>query len=195
MKKYILALVLVFAFGFVGCQKTSPPATPSKTDTKSETKINNTDNEKTDDEKVEANISLADAIKVFTDKYPEASIEQISFDADNQVKKYEIEAFDKSNEYEIEISAKDGSIIKDKFEKDNTLNKKSIDTGLISKVDALIEAALKDAGQGYKLDSYSIDYGESGAYNELDIEVRDSNGKDKEYKYNLETSKLIEKYQ
>lgn len=195
MKKYILALVLVFAFGFVGCQKTAPPATPSKMDTKSETKINNTDNEKADDEKVEANINLADAIKVFTDKYPEASIEQISFDAYNQVKKYEIEAFDKSNEYEIEISAKDGSIIKDKVEKDNTSNKKSIDTGLISKVDALIEAVIKDAGQGYKLDSYSIDYGESGAHNELDIEVKDSNGKDKEYKYNLETSELIEKDQ
>lgn len=185
MKKFIL--VLVFALGFAGCQK------PADTDTKNETQVTDTTDEKATDQAAAENISLEDALKMFTDKYPEASIEEVSFDVDNKVAKYEIEAFDDSNEYEMEISAKDGSIIKDKSEKDNTANKKAIDTSLISKVDDFVAETIKDAGPDYYLDSYSIDYEESGAYTKLEIEVENSNGKDIEYKYNMETGELIKK--
>ena len=185
-------LVLVFALGFAGCQKANTPA-PAETDTKNETQVTDTTDEKATDQKVADNISLEDALKVFTDKYPEASIEEVSFDIDNKVAKYEIEAFDDSNEYEMEISAKDGSIIKDKSEKDNTANKKAIDTSLISKVDDFVAETIKDAGSDYYLDSYSIDYEESGAYTQLEVEVKNSNGKDIEYKYNMETGKMIKK--
>ena len=130
---------------------------------------------------------------MFTNKYPEANIEDISFDKDKQTYKYEIEAFDESNEYDIEISAKDGSIIKDNSEKDHTANKKAIDNGLVSKVDGLIVDILKDAGSDYYLDSYSIEYDETKAYTQLEIEVKNSSGKDIEYKYNLETGELIKK--
>lgn len=192
MKKFIL--VLVFALGFAGCQKANT-TTPTDTNTKNETQVTDTTDEKATDQKVADNISLADALKVFTDKYPDASIEDISFDVDNNVAKYEIEAFDESNEYEMEISAKDGSIIKDKSEKDNTANKKAIDTSLISKVDDFVADSLKDAGSDYYLDSYSMDYEETGAYTQLEVEVVNSNGKDIEYKYNLETGELVEKDQ
>lgn len=190
MKKFIL--VLVFALGFAGCQKANTPA-PTDTDTKNETQVTDTTGEKATEQTAAENISLEDALKVFTDKYPEANIEDISFDVDNKVAKYEIEAFDDSNEYEMEISAKDGSIIKDKSEKDNTANKKAIDTSLISKVDDFVAETIKDAGPDYYLDSYSIDYEESGAYTQLEVEVKDSNGKDIEYKYNMETGELIKK--
>lgn len=190
MKKFIL--VLVFALGFAGCQKANT-TTPTDTNTKNETQVTDTTDEKATDQKVADNISLADALKVFTDKYPDASIEDISFDVDNNVAKYEIEAFDDSNEYDMEIAAKDGSIIKDKSEKDNTANKKAIDTSLISKVDDFVAETIKDAGSDYYLDSYSMDYEESGAYTKLEIEVENSNGKDIEYKYNMETGELIKK--
>lgn len=190
MKKFIL--VLVFAFAFVGCQKANT-TTPTDTNAKNETQVTDTTDEKATDQKDITSISLEDAIKVFTDKYPEANIEDISFDVDNNVAKYEIEAFDDSNEYDMEIAAKDGSIIKDNFEKDNTTDKKAIDTSLISKVDDFVSDAIKDAGSDYYLDSYSIDYEETGAYTELDIEVKDSNGTDIEYKYNMETGELIKK--
>lgn len=190
MKKFIL--VLVFALGFAGCQKANTPA-PAETDTKNETQVTDTTDEKATDQAAAENISLEDALKVFTDKYPDASIEDISFDVDNNVAKYEIEAFDDSNEYDMEIAAKDGSIIKDNFEKDNTANKKAIDTSLISKVDDFVAETIKDAGSDYYLDSYSIDYEESGAYTKLEIEVETSNGKDIEYKYNMETGELIKK--
>ena len=191
MKKFLL--VLVFALGFAGCQKAPTTQTPAETDTKNETEVNDTTDERATDQKDVTIISLEDAIKVFTDKYPEANIEDISFDVDNKVAKYEIEAFDDSNEYDMEISAKDGSIIKDNFEKDNTANKKAIDTSLISKVDDFVAETIKDAGSDYYLDSYSIDYEESGAYTQLEVEVVNSNGKDIEYKYNMETGELIKK--
>lgn len=190
MKKFIL--VLVFALGFAGCQKANTPA-PTDTNTKNETQVSDTTDKTTTDQAAAENISLEDALKVFTDKYPEASIEEVSFDVDNKVAKYEIEAFDDSNEYEMEISAKDGSIIKDKSEKDNTANKKAIDTSLISKVDDFVAETIKDAGPDYYLDSYSIDYEETGAYTQLEVEVVNSNGKDIEYKYNMETGELIKK--
>ena len=190
MKKFIL--VLVFALGFAGCQKANTPA-PADTNTKNDSQVSDTIDEKATDQAAAENISLEDAIKVFTDKYPEANIEDISFDVDNKVAKYEIEAFDDSNEYDMEIAAKDGSIIKDNFEKDNTANKKAIDTSLISKVDDFVAETIKDAGSDYYLDSYSIDYEESGAYTQLEVEVKDSNGKDIEYKYNMETGELIKK--
>lgn len=192
MKKFVL--VLVFAFAFVGCQKANTnTTTPTDTNTKNETQVNDTTDEKATDQKDVTSISLENALKVFTDKYPEASIEEVSFDVDNKVAKYEIEAFDESNEYEMEISAKDGSIIKDKSEKDNTANKKAIDTSLISKVDDFVAETIKDAGSDYYLDSYSIDYEESGAYTQLEVEVKNSNGKDIEHKYNMETGELIKK--
>lgn len=190
MKKFIL--VLVFAFAFVGCQKANT-TTPTDTNAKNETQVTDTTDEKATDQKDVTSISLEDAIKVFTDKYPEANIEDISFDVDNKVAKYEIEAFDDSNEYDMEIAAKDGSIIKDNFEKDNTANKKAIDTSLISKVDDFVAETIKDAGSDYYLDSYSMDYEESGAYTQLEVEVKNSNGKDIEYKYNMETGELIKK--
>ena len=190
MKKFIL--VLVFALGFAGCQKANTPA-PAETDTKNETQVTDTTDEKATDQTAAENISLEDALKVFTDKYPEANIEDISFDVDNNVAKYEIEAFDDSNEYDMEIAAKDGSIIKDNFEKDNTANKKAIDTSLISKVDDFVAETIKDAGSDYYLDSYSIEYEETGAYTQLEVDVKNSNGKDIEYKYNMETGELIKK--
>lgn len=190
MKKFIL--VLVFAFAFVGCQKANT-TTPTDTNTKNETQVTDTTDEKSTDQAATENISLEDALKVFTDKYPKANIEDISFDVDNNIAKYEIEAFDDSNEYDMEIAAKDGSIIKDKYEKDNTTDKKAIDTSLISKVNDFVAETIKDAGSDYYLDSYSMDYEESGAYTQLEVEVKNSNGKDIEYKYNMETGELIKK--
>lgn len=138
-------------------------------------------------------ISLADAVKVFTDKYPGASIEEIGFERETKIAQYKIDGFDETHEYELTLSAKDGSIVKEEAEKDRTSENKAIDLSLLSKVDELIENALQDAGQEYSLDSYSVDFEESGSYNQLDIEVKTKDGKDIEYEYNLETGELVKK--
>lgn len=60
-------------------------------------------------------------------------------------------------------------------------------------MDDFVAETIKDAGSDYYLDSYSMDYEESGAYTQLEVEVKNSNGKDIEYKYNMETGELIKK--
>lgn len=187
MKKLILIMAL--ALGFAGCQKPADTPSPAKADTQTESKADVKTDTKADAEV----ISLADAVKVFTDKYSDASIEEISFEKEMSGDEYEIEGFDETHEYELKISAIDGSIIKEEAEKDRTTNNQAIDLSLLSKVDELIESALNNAGPDYYLDSYSIDFEETGSYNQLEIEVKTQAGKDIEYEYNLETGELIKK--
>ena len=201
MKKFnlVLVLVLVLSLALVGCQGTNAPATMDETD---QSKMQNVASEADtagDDAKTDSNIatenaitlSAEDAVKIFNDKYANVNIDEISFEKDNGVYAYEINGFDDANEYELEVNAADGSIIKEKSEKDNTANKKAIDLGLIKNIDELVATSLKDAGDGYHLDSFSIEH-EAGI-TKLDIEVEDANGKDIEYEYNLETKELIKK--
>lgn len=199
MKKTILILALVLSLALVGCQGTNAPATMDETD---QSKMQNVASEADtagDDAKTDSNtatenaitLSAEDAIKIFSDKYANVKIDEISFELDNGVYVYEINGFDDANEYELEVIAADGSIIKDKSEKDNTADKKAIDLGLIKNIDELVATSLKDAGDGYHLNSFSLEH-EAGI-TKLDIEVEDASGKDIEYEYNLETKELIKK--
>ena len=201
MKKFnlVLVLALVLSLALVGCQGPSAPATMDETD---QSKMQNVASEADtagDDAKTDSNtatenaitLSAEDAVKIFNDKYANVNIDEISFEKDNGVYAYEINGFDDANEYELEVNAADGSIIKEKSEKDNTADKKAIDLGLIKNIDELVATSLKDAGDGYHLDSFSIEH-EAGI-TKLDIEVEDANGKDIEYEYNLETKELIKK--
>lgn len=184
-----LILVLALALGFAGCQKPSDAPTPAKSETQTESKAD----VKTDEKAVENTISLDDAIKIFNDKHPNVSIEAISFEKELRGDYYEFEGFDETHEYEVKISAVDGSIMGKEAERDRTSDNKAIDLSLLPKIDDLVEAALKDAGSDFVFDTFSIDYEENGSYNKLEIEVQDKVGKDIEYEYNLETGELIKK--
>lgn len=197
MKKTILVLVLVLSLALVGCN--NAPQTMDETD---QSKMQNVASEADtagDDAKTDSNtatenaitLSAEDAVKIFNDKYANVNIDEISFEKDNGVYAYEINGFDDASEYELEVNAVDGSIIKDKVEKDNTADKKAIDLGLIKNIDELVATSLKDAGDGYHQNSFSLEH-EAGI-TKLDIEVEDANGKDINYEYNLETKELIKK--
>lgn len=197
MKKTILILALVLSLALVGCNKA--PATMDETDQSKMQDVASEADTAGDDANTDSNtatenaitLSAEDAVKIFGDKYANVNIDEISFEKDNGVYAYEINGFDDASEYELEVNAVDGSIIKDKVEKDNTADKKAIDLGLIKNIDELVATSLKDAGDGYHLDSFSIEH-EAGI-TKLDIEVEDANGKDIEYEYNLETKELIKK--
>lgn len=201
MKKFnlVLVLALVLSLALVGCQGPNAPATMDETE---QSKMQNVASEADtagDDAKTDSNtatenaitLSAEDAVKIFSDKYANVNIDEISFELDNGVYAYEINGFDDANEYELEVNAADGSIIKEKSEKDNTANKKAIDLGLIKNIDELVATSIKDADDGYHLNSFSIEH-EAGI-TKLDIEVEDASGKDIEYEYNLETKELIKK--
>ena len=177
MKKFnlVLVLVLVLSLALVGCQSGADKAKDAAEALNAVT------------------LSAEDAVKIFTDKYAGVSIDDISFEIEKGSYVYEINGFDDANEYEMEINAADGSIIKDKSEKDRDPDDKAIDLALLGNANELIESAKTDAGEGFYLDSYSIDVEDSGSITKIDIEVKNANGKDIEYEYNLETKELIKK--
>lgn len=194
MKKFnlVLVLALVLSLALVGCQGPNAPANENANGTTMiETNPDEVTNTPAADSTATVKLSAEDAVKIFSDKYANVNIDEISFELDNGVYAYEINGFDDANEYELEVNAADGSIIKEKSEKDNTADKKAIDLGLIKNIDELVATSLKDAGDGYHLDSFSIEH-EAGI-TKLDIEVENASGKDIEYEYNLETKELIKK--
>lgn len=199
MKKTILILALVLSLALVGCNKA--PATMDETDQSKMQDVASEADTAGDDAKTDSNtatenaitLSAEDAVKIFNDKYANVNIDEISFEKDNGVYAYEINGFDDANEYELEVNAADGSIIKDKSEKDRDPDDKAIGLALLGNANELIESAKTDAGEGFYLDSYSIDVEDSGSITKIDIEVKNDKGKDIEYEYNLETKELIKK--
>lgn len=201
MKKFnlVLALVLVLSLTLVACN--NAPQTMDETEQSKMQDVASEADTAGDDAKTDSNtatenaitLSAEDAVKIFNDKYANVNIDEISFEKDNGAYAYEINGFDDANEYELEINASDGSIIKDKSEKDNTADKKALDLTLIKNIDELVAASLKDAGDGYQLDSFGLEHETVGDFTKLDVELEDASGKDIEYEYNLETKELIKK--
>lgn len=202
MKKLILVLALVLSLALVGCN--NAPKTLEETD---QNKMQSIPADKADDikttETTEApaatdammtvSVSAQEAVDVFNENHKDVQIDEISLKKDNGIYYYEINGFDTTTEYEMKINASDKSIIEDKSEKDNTADKKALDLNLIKNIDELVATSLSDAGEGYHLDSFSLEYETVGAFTKLDVELEDASGKDIEYEYNLETKELIKK--
>ncbi len=204
MKKFnlVLALVLVLSLALVGCN--NAPSTMDETD---QNKMQSIPADKADeikttetteapaatDAKMAVSVSAQDAVDVFNEKYKDVQVDEISLDKDNGIYYYEINGFDATTEYEMKINASDKSIIEDKSEKDSTADKKALDLSLIKNIDELIASSLSEAGEGYHLDSFSLEHETVGDYTKLDVELEDASGKDIEYEYNLETKELIKK--
>lgn len=206
MKKLILALAFVFLL--TGCQSGQNAKTEDKKNGNVATEQNNNEkgNSKTDepnkedsseskDNKADATITVSpeEVVKKFNDKYPGVKIDEFSFGKENMTYCYEINGFDDDSEYEFEIDATDGTILKDNKELDNTADKTAINLDLISEIQPLIDKSLSEAGSEYHLDSYSIDFEKTGNFNKLDIELENSKGQDIEFEYNLDTKELIKK--
>lgn len=208
MKKLILALAFVFLL--TGCQSGQNVKTDDKKNGNVVTEQNNTDNKdqgnsNNNSDKGETNteqsntadasitVSPAEAIKKFNEKYPDVKIDEFSFGKENKTFIYEINGFDDNSEYEFEIDATDGTILKDNTEKDNTADNTAINLDLISEIQPLIDKSLTEAGSDFYLDSYSVEFERTGNFNKLDIELENSKGQDIEFEYNLDTKELIKK--
>lgn len=206
MKKLILAMAFVFLL--TGCQNRQNAKIEDKKNSNVATEQNNNDkeNSKTDeskkedsseskDNKADATITVSpeEAVKKFSDKYPGVKIDEFSFGKENMTYCYEINGFDDDSEYEFEIDAADGAILKDNKELDNTADKMEINLNLISEIQPLIDSSLSEAGSDYHLDSYSVDFEKTGNFNKLDIELEKSKGQEIEFEYNLDTKELIKK--
>lgn len=213
MKKLILAMAFVFLL--TGCQSGQNVKTDDKkngnvateqqnnnknTDNKDNGTTDNSDKDSTGNtadttatNDATITVSPADAIMKFNEKYPDVKIDEFSFGKENKTFIYEINGFDDNSEYEFEIDATDGTILKDKTEMDNTADNTAINLDLISEIQPLIDKSLTEAGSDFYLDSYSVEFERTGNFNKLDIELENSKGQDIEFEYNLDTKELIKK--
>lgn len=160
-------------------------------------KTDNINNESASDKNltkdVNVNLTKEDAFKKFNDLYPNTNINEFSFskDLDKKLAKYEIEAYDQEREYEVEINATDSSIIRDKSKNEKTSSTDIILADMLGGIDDLVNKSIAQAGQDYLLKDYSL-YFDDGI-SKFDVELENSQGKEAEFTYNLESGELLEK--
>lgn len=158
-------------------------------------KTDNINNESASDKNLtkDVNLTKEDAFKKFNDLHPNTNINEFSFskDLDKKLAKYEIEAYDQEREYEVEINATDSSIIRDKSKKEKTSSTAIILADVLGGIDDLVNKSIAQAGQDYLLKDYSL-YFDDGI-SKFDVELENSQGKEAEFTYNLESGELLEK--
>lgn len=158
-------------------------------------KTDNINNESASDKNLtkDVNLTKEDAFKKFNDLHPNTNINEFSFskDLDKKLAKYEVEAYDQEREYEVEINATDSSIIRDKSKKEKTSSTAIILADMLGGIDDLVNKSIAKAGQDYLLKDYSL-YFDDGI-SKFDVELENSQGKEAEFTYNLESGELLEK--
>lgn len=195
-KKTLLSLVALSSLALAACDttddmndndtNTTPPVEEPADDTADDTTGDTTD-EKTD------NVTFLpeEVYDVFLDKYPNAVVTKIQLDKKTNGYEYEVQGFEGDTEYELKIDPNDGSILKDKSEKDNDIDEKEITRDQVLKVLDLVDAALAEAGAEATLKEWTID--EDDGIVKLEVEMDIDGLDDPEYSYNVETGELIDK--
>lgn len=118
-------------------------------------------------------VSLDDAIDLFYETFgsEDINIEEIQFERDDNRFVYEFEGWDESNEYELDIDAETGDIIKQEQD-DNDDTEDILDLeGIISPQEAM-DIALEAAGSGY-VEEWKLEVEDGRTIYEIDIEEGD----------------------
>lgn len=139
------------------------------------------------------------AIEVFNKymaEYPDTMISKIELDKDLRSYIYKVEGYDDDKEYELNMNPKDGEITKKQDEEeildtDDKDEEKEITEEHVRKIEALIENALEEAEEDSNVKSWSLEMDDGKAILEIELD-KDGLG-DIEYKYDVETEKLLEK--
>lgn len=137
-------------------------------------------------------ITPEDTAKIFREKLPEVKLKDISLDNEKGSYLYKVSGQTEEAEYEIIIDPVTGEVLKEFSEKDREFvdGFEILNEDLV-KINPLVEKALEDAGEGYSLYEWDIEVDDGRK--ELNIELKDTSGKDLEYKYDVETEKLLDK--
>lgn len=130
-------------------------------------------------------LTAKEAADVLLAKYPNAKIKDISFDVDSF--EYEVTGIDGTTEYELEINPETGDIIRESQENEN--EKLFLSDEQILKVEKLLEIAVNHSGNAFKVTEYDISFDDGIC--ELEIELKNADGAQVEYKYDVDTETAI----
>lgn len=135
-------------------------------------------------------ISVEEAFDMYLDKYPNAKINEIEFELEDDHYEYEIEGYDGNKEYELKINANSGEILEeDEDTEDEEQGELKRDD--LGNVDKYLKEALADAGDGFWLDEYELKV--KSNYTKFDIEVKNDKGDKIKYKYDFNSGELLKK--
>lgn len=207
-KKLLLPImILVIVLSLVACTSDDPD--PSMDTTPVEDEDQGTDDNSTEDESTEetpeedievddvstdeyANIKVKpeEAFDTFMEKYPNSKVKKVQLDKDMGSFIYKVEGFEGNMEYEIKIDPIEGIITKEDTESDDDMDDMPITRANVEKVQAIVDKAMAEAGEGAKLEEWTVE--EDDGRVELEIEIDRKGFDDQERVYDVETGELIE---
>lgn len=128
----------------------------------------------------EFSILLEDAVQIFNDSYPGASIESIHFDDDDDKSyEYDIDGFDDANEYELSINANSGETHDQESEDDDHNDNEALNIDTIISPQEAMDIVLNETGSGH-VDEWELDNEDGTPVYEISLEDRDSHDDDDE---------------
>lgn len=118
-------------------------------------------------------VSLEDAISMFYETFGNETIniDEIQFDRDNGRFVYEFDGWDEEFEYELDIDAETGEIIKQEQDEDDDSDDSLDLDGIITPQEAM-ESALEAAGSGY-VEEWTLEV--EGGRTIYDVDVEEGN--------------------
>lgn len=119
-------------------------------------------------------IALSGAVDIFNETFPGASISDVDFEIENEGPKYSIDGFDGQNEYELDIHADTGEILKQETDSDTDTDDQAIDFDLIISPQEAMEIALEDAVSA-KVRDWDLSIDDGRTVYEIDLDDEDPN--------------------
>lgn len=119
-------------------------------------------------------IDLSGAVDIFNETFPGASISDVDFEIENEGPKYSIDGFDGQNEYELDIHADTGEILKQETDSDTDTDDQAIDFDLIISPQEAMEIALEDAVSA-KVRDWDLSIDDGRTVYEIDLDDEDPN--------------------
>lgn len=139
------------------------------------------------DAAAEFEIDMAAAVDIFLEQHPGASIEEVDFDDDDNHFEYQIDGFDDSNEYELDIHADTGEATdRDNEREDDTNDNEAINFDAIISEREAIDIALGELGQDVTIEGWTLDADDGRT--EYEIETR----QDDDITIDAETGDILE---
>lgn len=138
----------------------------------------------------EFGISLNAAMKMFTDEFGDVSLDSVEFKEQNGQYRYEVEGFDDTKEYELDIDAESGEVLNKKQENDSGSHEELNTDGMITPKEAM-DIALKEADEGAFVTSWELQI-ENGrtAY---EVELDYANQEDEDITIDAHTGDILER--
>lgn len=117
-------------------------------------------------------VSLDDAIDLFYETFgSDANIEEIQFDRDNGRFVYEMDGWDGEYEYELDIDAETGDVVKQEQDVDDDSDDALDLDGIITPQEAM-DAALEASGSGY-VEEWTLEVEDGRTLYEVDVQEGD----------------------